>query len=131
MPSYDGLGLIITYIQSWYFYSHEEFSILELNYDRNFTIETINFQNSRTIATFQRIDICWTSFEMFSPQTYENKAEQIWSTIPPKLPLFYQDSFLMISNQLLKKKNILWNFSDKTITLKKLKYCTFLIWFTF
>jgi len=40
---------------------------------------------------------------MFSPQTYENKAEQIWSTIPPKLPLFYQDSFLMISNQLLKR----------------------------
>jgi hypothetical protein len=27
--------------------------------------------------------------------------------------------------------NIFWNFSDKSITLKKLKYCTFLIWFTF
>jgi hypothetical protein len=34
-----------------------------------------------------------------------------------------------ISNYL--KKNIFWKFSDKTITLKKLKYCTFLIWFTF
>jgi len=45
----------------------------------------------------------FTLFEMFSSQTYENKAEQIWSTIPPKLPLFYQNSFLMISKQLLKK----------------------------
>jgi hypothetical protein len=34
-----------------------------------------------------------------------------------------------ISNYL--KRNIFWNSSDKTITQKKLKYCTILIWFLF
>jgi hypothetical protein len=41
------------------------------------------------------------------------------------------NNFLILQLQTILEKNIFWNFSDETITQKKLTYYAFLIWFTF